>query len=452
LPSYSSYYNLSLYPSVFTGEIISLSDTTTKDSKEPQFAGTGFSFRGLKTFESFQSNTFRIFFFSLLGQWISMSMQMMSRSLLAFRITGLGSTLGLLALAQAIPSLLTGFFGGVFADRMQKKYIIVACQAVTGVISLAVAITLSVGYLSKDNPGSWWVLILTAIGQGTMMGLMMPARIAIIPEIVGEERVMNAVSLTMMGQTVFRLVGPAFAGFLIEAYDFAAIYYFMTLMFVISTVFALFLPLTRETVAFRKKSSPFSDMIEGFRYIRRENIFVLIVIFGICHMISGMPYQQLLAIFTEDILNVGASGLGILMTVSGVGAMFGSLILASLPNRKRGLLLLFSGIVMSVPLIIFSFSTSWYLSLFMMPLIGLGPTMHGTLTGTLIQYYADPDYRGRMQSFTAMGAGLASLGTFLAGVMSDVIGVQWSVGGMAMFLTLVTILFFLFARSITRLE
>jgi predicted MFS family arabinose efflux permease len=169
-------------------------------------------------------------------------------------------------------------------------------------------------------------------------------------------------------------------------------------------------------------------------------------------MISGMPYQQLLAIFTEDILKVGASGLGILMAVSGAGSLIGSLILASLPNRKRGMLLLFSGIVMSVPLIIFSFSTSWYLSLFMMPLIGLGPAMHGALTGTLIQYYADHEYRGRMQSFTVMGSSLASLGTFLAGVMSDVIGVQWSIGGMAMFLTVVTILFFIFCRSLTTLE
>ena len=107
---------------------------------------------------------------------------------------------------------------------------------------------------------------------------------------------------------------------------------------------------------------------------------------------------------------------------------------------------------MSVPLMVFSFSSSWYLSLFMMPLIGLGPTMHGTLTGTLIQYYAAPEYRGRMQSFTAMGSGLASLGTFLAGIMSDIIGVQWSVGGMAMFLTTVTVLFFLFSKRLTRLE
>ena len=169
-------------------------------------------------------------------------------------------------------------------------------------------------------------------------------------------------------------------------------------------------------------------------------------------MISGMPYQQLTAIFTEDILKVGASGLGILMTVSGVGAGVGSIILASLPNKKRGLLLLFSGVVISVPLIVFSFSRSRGLSLAMMPFIGMGPTMHGALTGTLIQYYADPNYRGRMQSFTAMGSGLASIGTFFAGVMSDNIGVQWAVGSMAIFLSVVTVGFFVYSRRIRELD
>ena len=155
---------------------------------------------------------------------------------------------------------------------------------------------------------------------------------------------------------------------------------------------------------------------------------------------------------TEDILDVGASGIGILTSVSGIGSVIGSLVLASLPNKKRGIMLLFSGVIMGLSLIVFSFSTSWHLSLGIIPFVGLGPTLHGALTATLIQYYVDPDYRGRMQSFVAMSSGLASFGTFLAGVMSEAIGVQWSVGGMAMFLTIVSFIFFAFARKITRLE
>ena len=244
---------------------------------------------------------------------------MMTRSLLVYRLTGSGTMIGALALAQAVPQLLIGFIGGAIADRVQKRSIIIVSQMFTGVISFLVAISLMTGYLSADNPGSWWVLFLTAIGQGTMMGLMMPARIAIIPEIVGEERVMNGLSLTMMGQTIFQLAGPAMAGFFIERWDFTSVYFFMTGMFALSTIIAFFLPRTSRP-AQKEGSNTFREVTEGFRYVRRETIFTLIVLFGVCHMVSGMPYQQLLAIFTEDILKVGASGLGILMTVSGVGA------------------------------------------------------------------------------------------------------------------------------------
>ena len=145
-------------------------------------------------------------------------------------------------------------------------------------------------------------------------------------------------------------------------------------------------------------------------------------------------------------------GLGVLMTVSGVGAGISSLIITSLPNLKRGILLLFSGIVMSVPLIVFSFSKWYGLSLAMMPFIGMGPVMHGALTGALIQNYADPSYRGRVQNLTAIGVSVASFGTFVAGILVDIVGVQWAVGSMAIFLSAVSIEFYIFFPKLRKLE
>ena len=101
---------------------------------------------------------------------------------------------------------------------------------------------------------------------------------------------------------------------------------------------------------------------------------------------------------------------------------------------------------------LFSWSKSWVLSLVIIPFAGLGPSLHGALTGTLIQYYVDPDYRGRMQSFVAMGSGLANFGTFFAGVLSETIGIEWAVGGMAIFLTIVSFGFLAFARPLTSLD
>jgi MFS family permease len=224
----------------------------------------------------------------------------------------------------------------------------------------------------------------------------------------------------------------------------------MTGMYLIGTMFALALPRTSQTRTTR--TNTLADVVSGLKYVRRDTAILLIVVFGVIHVVCGQPFTQLMAVFTEDILEVGARGLGILTSVSGAGAFCGALVMASLPNRKRGLILLFSGLIMGLSVTAFSWSHWWYLSLAIMPFAGLGPTMHMTMTATLVQYYTEPDYRGRMQSLVMMGQGLASLGTFLAGVLAEAIGIQWAVGGMALVLTVITLLYYAFARQVTRLE
>ena len=170
------------------------------------------SLRNLRTFSSLKNPAYRFYFLGMLGQWGSMNMQMVTRSLLIYRLTGSAAILGLMSLANAIPMLFLSLFGGIIADRVQKKHVIQVGQASSAVVALSVAVALTTGYLSPQHPGSWWVLIVNSVLQGTIMGLMMPSRQAIIPEIVGEEQVMNAVALNSLGMSTLRLLAPAAAG------------------------------------------------------------------------------------------------------------------------------------------------------------------------------------------------------------------------------------------------
>lgn len=405
--------------------------------------------RKLRTFKSFEIPAYRIYYAGMAGQWASQSMLMMVNAVLVYRLTGSSAILGLVILAQSIPSLLIAIFGGAIADRVHKKYILFYDQIGLMLVSLGFAFSLSLGYLTGEN---WWLLLIAAALQGALMGFLQPASMSIIPEIVGVEQVMNAISLSSMGQTVFRLIGPALAGFLIDTYGFAIVYYLMPAMYAAGCVFVLLLPRTGPEAISLKKAKPLSDIIDGLHYLRRETIILAVVIFGLLHVIAGMPFMQLMTIFTDDILKVGAKGLGILTSVSAAGAMLGSFVMASLPNRKRGLMLLLSGVIMGVAVMVFAWSRSWYLSLAMMPIAGLGPTMHMTMTATIIQYYVKPDYRGRMQSFVTMSTGLAGFGAFMAGVLAGVVGVQWAVGGMAIFLTVMSVVYIIFVRRVTRLD
>ena len=287
-----------------------------------------------------------------------------------------------MSLAHALPMLLLSLFGGVIADRVQKKYVIIAGQVGSAVVSLGIALALTLGYLSVERAGSWWILVVVGLLQGTIMGLMMPSRQAIMREIVSVEQLMNAVSLTTMGMNTLRLFAPALAGFLIDAFDFEAVYYVMTASYLIAVVFIAFMPPT-STITTRV-SSALADIKGGLNYVRHETTILLILLFVLFAVLLSMPYFLLMPIFADDILKVGAMRMGWLMSVSGIGAIIGSITLASLPNKKRGIMLLASGVIMGLALVSFPFSTSWYLSLGLMVIVGLGQTGRMTLGNTLL--------------------------------------------------------------------
>ncbi|MFC1909134.1 MFS transporter, partial [Chloroflexota bacterium] len=161
---------------------------------------------------------------------------------------------------------------------------------------------------------------------------------------------------------------------------------------------------------------------------------------------------QMLPMFTEDILKVGASGLGLMMSISGLGAMLGSLTLASLPSRKRGIVFLLSGLIMGLALVSFSLSHWWYLSLFLMIVFGLARTGKITLENTLVQSYADINYRGRALSLLTMQTSFFQFGTFLAGILAEAAGVQWSIGGLATALAIISIAMYIFTPQLRNLE
>lgn len=421
-----------------------------KEPEQEQDGQEKFSLRNLRTFSSLGNPVYRLYYGALLFSWASLNMQMMARSLLIYRLTGSAAILGALSLGFAIPMLFLSLFGGAIADRFQKKYILVAAQASSALTSLGVALSLTLGYLSTENPGSWWILGGASVLQGIVLGFSMPARYAIIREIVTEEQVMNATALNSLGMNTFRLLAPAATGFIIDAFDFAAAYYVVTGMYLLAAVFVALMPVT-GTITVRV-SSTMSDIREGLRYVRRDAIILFLLLFNVFSVMLSYPYMSLMPIITESILGVGATSLGILISVSGLGAVFGSIVLASLPNKKRGAMLLISGLILGLALIGFSFSLSWSLSLAMIVLVGLGSAWRMTLSSSLLQYYAEADYRGRVMSIYSMEVGLIGFGTFAAGLIAEVAGVQWALGSFAMVLAFLSILMFALVPRIRKLD
>ncbi len=408
------------------------------------------SLRNLRTFSSFRNPVYRLFYASMLGQMGAMNMEMMARGLLVYRLTGSAFALGLIALAQSVPMLLFSLFGGVLADRVQKKHVLMVGQGVSGVVVLGVAIALSTGFLREGYAGALWVLLGASVIKGTAQGLMMPSRQALLGEVVSEEQLMNAVALNNFGQNMFRLLAPALAGFLIAFFGFASTYYTMTAMYAIAVFFVVLMPRT-GTMSIRGRGA-LGEIKDGIRYVRHDALIGMILIVTLLTVLLSMPYMTLLPVFSEKVLDVGASGLGILISVSGVGALIGSIILASLPNKRRGAMLMVGSLILGVALVGFAFSSSWYLSLALIVFVGLGQTARMTLSNTLLMYYVPDQYRGRVMSIYMMEFGLTSFSVFFAALVADAVGVQWSVGGLAMVLVILSIVVLLFVPRLRRLD
>jgi len=406
--------------------------------------------RNLRTFTSLKNPVYRIYLASMVSQMAAMNMQMIARSLLVYRLTGSAAILGGIALANAVPMVFLALFGGVIADRVQKKYVVIFGHVASALASLGVAIALTTDYLSIGHEGSWWVLMAAAAFQGAIMGIIMPSRESLVREIVSAEDLLNAISLNTMGMNSLRLFAPALTGFLIDAFDFEAVYFTMAGMYLFAALFLAYLPRTSTIV--KSESSVLANIVEGFRYIRSETTIWFVLLFLLLGIVLSQPYVLLMPIFCDDILEVGATGMGILLSVSGAGAIIGSLVLASLPNRKRGLIMVISSVVLGISLTVFSFSESWSVSIGLMIFVGLGQTGQMTVAGTLIQYYVNPLYLGRVMSILMMQFGLISFGTFAAGLLAEAVGVQWSVGGFAMALAVISILTLMFVTRLRTVE
>lgn len=405
---------------------------------------------GRRTFRSFKNPVYRLFFGVQMGQMAALNMQMMARILLVKQLTESPALAALTSVALTVPMLLLSLFGGVMAERVQKKYVIAAGQAVSAVVALGVALSISIGYLSTEAGGSWWILIVASVLQGMVMGLMMPSRQAILPEIVGERELLNAVALGNLGANTLRIVAPAAAGFVIDYLGFQAVYFIMTGFYLASAGFALALPLaSRMSLGGR---GALKDVVAGLRYVRSEKTILFVLVFTLLTVLLSMPYVQLMPFFTEDILLRDASDMGIMLSVAGAGAIAGSIILASLPDRKRGLMLLASGVIMGAALVGFALSSSWPLSLGLIVFVGLGQTGRMTLGNTLVQYYVADEYRGRVMSIYMMNFGFTSFGVFAAGMLAESLGVQVAVGGFAAVLLAISALAILLLPRIRKLD
>ena len=390
----------------------------------------------LRTFESFREPGFAWFYVSTLGQMGAAIMQIFVRTFLVYELTGSYLAIGITSIAGAVPQLLLGPYGGVIADRFPKRTVTQVFQIV-GLIN-----TLAIGTLAVLGLLEYWHLVVTAIFQGVLVAMMVPARQAMVSEIVSREQIMNGVSLNNSAMNIMQFLGPALGGVLLATIGAGPTFYVMAGGYVIAILTMLKIPLVPAQAQGRSGGwrEAGADIAGGFRYMASHPTLRLVLALSFVVSALGMPFQQLVPGFVQDAFSANAATAGLVVMMSAFGAVAASLILASLKRVKRGWILLGTSIVLAAALFGISLSNWLVLTGLLMLLLGVGQAGRMSLSSTLIQEQADPEYRGRAMSVLMMQFALMQLGAFVLSLAAEGAGIRPVVAAMSILLVALTIL------------
>ncbi|MDA0256970.1 MAG: MFS transporter, partial [Chloroflexi bacterium] len=406
--------------------------------------------RSLGTFDSLREPIFRWFFLGQMGQSGAMQLQQLLRGYLVFELTDSFAALGVMSLAQSVPMLTLSLPGGVLADRLPRKYLVQAGQAVNVANAVVLVAVIAGGWLRVEY------LIASAVVQGIVMSLMMPARQSMIPDIVAPHRLTNAIALNSAGMQSMRLFAPGLGGAITAwagadwGYGLTAVLYLVALLGIVPIPTSLTAPAAHERAGGVR--SAIEDGRESIRYIARDPTMRTLLAVNLATVVLAMPYIIILPGFVKTVFDGGAGSLGILLSITGVGSLAGSLVIASLPDRRRGLLLMASSFLSGIGLFAFAVSSSFWLSAGILIVVGVGTAGRLSLSNVLVQAYVDPRYRGRVMSIYMTQFSLLFIGAFFIGLLAEAYGVQQVMAGVALALMVTSAAVVAFVPRMRRLD
>lgn len=396
------------------------------------FQKVGFAFRALK------SPNFKLFFYGQIVSLLGTFIQNLALGWLIYRLTDSPFLLGVIGFAGQIPSLVLTPFAGVFADRLNRRKVLITTQT----ISMAMAFLLT--FLFFTDRIEIWHIIAISIVNGMSLAFDTPFRHAFLVEMVGNKDLLpNAIALNSTLINSARFVGPTVGGFLIawfgEGYCF--LINGVSFLAVIGSLVAMkVIPLNKG----KHRGSIMFEMVEGFKYSFNFKPIRYLILFVVAMGFFGLPFQVFLPVFAKDILHGDSQMLGYLTGSMGAGALLGAFYLAS----QKGVSgipksILYTSFAASFGLIAFSLSNNPMLSIILIFFTGFGMIAQFAATNTLLQHIVDDDKRGRVVALYGMSfMGITPLGSLLLGSVSPWVGVQITLVASGVFCLLAALIYF----------
>jgi MFS family permease len=378
------------------------------------------------TFRSMSVRNYRLYFagqlISTTGTW----MQSIAQAWLVLQITGSGVALGLTVALQFTPVLLVGAWGGLVADRVDKRRLLIGTQAAAGVLALLLGAVTVLGVVQL------WMIFVLALGLGTVNALDNPARRAFVVEMVGTEHVSNAVSLSSAMFMAARVIGPAIAGLVIAGLGVSWCFFANGVSYS-AAVLAFVAMRENEFFAVEPVPKRKGQLREGLRYAWSTPALRLVLVLTAVIGTLAFNFQVVLPLLAKETFSGGAETLGVLYAFMSIGSVIGALISAHEAQATRRFVL-GAALAFGAALVVAALAPTLGLELLVLVPVGAAGIAFTAMSNGVIQTECAPEMRGRVAAlFTVAFLGSTPIGGPIIGWVSQQVGPRaglW-VGGVA---------------------
>lgn len=383
-----------------------------------------------------------------MGMW----MDQLARGWLLYQLTGSPLQLGLLQGLQALPLLLLSPVAGAAADRYDRKLQMLLAPSVDAVMYAAVTVLI---VTERIEP---WHVYASAFLASAVSTFHHPARTATIADAVPPRALTNAIALTSVSFNVSRSVGPATAGVLIALFGTQGSYIAQAGLYTLAALVVIPLPnslrFSTGPGAHHARSHSFRrNIVEGWRFSWSDPTVRAALLIVTSASLFILPFTTMLPVYARDILAVGASGQGVLLTAMGIGAFCSSVLVASIGDRlPRGLLMLSGVTLYGLAVLAFAASRWFPLSVALMVIAGLFHVSSHTLTQVVVQSYTPSAFRGRTMAILQQTHMVQLFGGMVMGALAAVVGAPFAVAAMATAGALTMIAIFLTVPAARRIR
>ena len=369
------------------------------------------------TFISLRNPNFRVYFAAQIGSNIGSWIQITAENWLVLQLTDSGLALGITNAFQFGPLVFFGLYGGVIADRFDRRRLLIVTQSALALVAAAV------GLLVATNLIQMWMIWVAALLLGLIMCIDKPALLSFVKDLVGEADLPNAVALNNAVISSGRMIGPVISGVIIASFGMAPSFLINAVSFGLVVLALMTLDVARLHVTRPEERKP-RQVHEGLSYIRQDRVLMLTVIAMSVIFVVAYNFQVMVPLVASRVLNGSSELFGIAMSSLGLGAVLGSLLIASWVKPGVGMIAVWCGLL-SIVYIWLALPLGNYFVLSGVFLLGISSGFFNVTVTSTLQLRARDDVRGRVMAMYSIGIlGSALVGAPLAGHLADIVGVS----------------------------